>query len=73
MPWWRIVACPAALGALQGIALLSLFTTRGLLDLGLPPDALVGLVSHAFFEAPGMGFAVPALLWILLEIGRAHV
>ena len=65
-PRARAIACPAILVALQTIALLSVFTTRGLLDLGLPGNVCVGLVSRALFEAPGMMFALPALLWGLL-------
>jgi hypothetical protein len=64
--WFSIVACPVALVALQAVALLSVFTTRGLVDLGIVGNVIVGLVSHAFFEAPGMGFAIPGLLWALL-------
>jgi hypothetical protein len=64
--WPSVVACPVILVTLQTIALLSVFTTRGLLDLTLVGNVIVGLLSRAFFEAPGMGFAIPALLWALL-------
>jgi hypothetical protein len=61
-----LVACPFVLVALQVTALLSVFTTRGILDLGTAGNIVVGLVSRAFFEAPGMAFAIPGLLWLLL-------
>lgn len=59
-------ACPAILAALQLVAILSVFTARGILDLSLTGNVLVMLVSRAFFEAPGMAFVIPALLWVLL-------
>jgi hypothetical protein len=61
-----VAACPALLVVLQTVALLSVFTVRGLLDLGVVGNVAVGLVSRAFFEAPAMTFAIPGLLWLLL-------
>jgi hypothetical protein len=63
---WSLIACPAALLALQFVALVSVFVTRGLADYGAAGNAFVIMVSRALFEAPVMQFALPAMLWAVL-------
>jgi hypothetical protein len=56
----------AVLLSFEAFGILSVFTTRGALDLGGFLDVLVQLGSRVQLEAPGMTFALPALAWVAL-------
>lgn len=69
--WLAIAGGLGTMAVLQVAALCSVFTTRGGLDLGLVLNVLVAIISRALVGAPGMSFAIPALLWVLL--GAPHL
>jgi hypothetical protein len=64
--WLGWGACLALFAALQGLAMLSVFTTRGVLNLDTFLNLAVDLASRALIAAPVMSFALPPLLWMLL-------
>jgi hypothetical protein len=63
--WVTAAGCLVALAGAQIVALLSAFTARGLLDLGLLPNVVI-TVSSRVLLAPAMSFAVPGVAWIVL-------